>query len=116
MPLQVQEEKNSFKIWLIETLHSINEEDFEKEKPQTEWLMDHNGNIDYHFLGKFEKLSQDIEKLSILLKTPIKLPVINKSYPPIHYSRAYDDEAIALIENYYRSDIELFGYTFEYDK
>ena len=109
-------EKDSFSAWLKNMLPSMEGKPYHKARPQTEWLIDHDGNIDYHFIGRFEKMEEEIKRLSELLETPINLPVINRSYPIIHYSSAYNDETIALVEEHYRSDIKMFNYSFELKK
>jgi hypothetical protein len=81
-------------------------------KSQTEWLIDYSGEICMDFIGRFENLDQDIDKISGLINFTILLPHLRKTDHE-HYSKYYlDQEAKDLVACWCRRDIENFGYSF----
>lgn len=78
---------------------------------QHKFICDENDNLKVKFLGRFESIHQDFKKLQRLLNTDIKLPHKNQS-THTDYHDYYSAKSIKKIENRYKKDIELFGYTF----
>lgn len=81
--------------------------------PQTTWLVNHQGNIDMDFIGRFENLAEDFAEVCERIGHPdISLPHImdgsNRDYRD-HYS----GEGVDLVAHAYREEIDLWGYTFE---
>lgn len=76
-------------------------------------LFDSNGNQRVSFIGNFENLQQDFDiacrKIGL---NKFALPHIHKSSRK-HYSQYYTEEAIDIISEFYKKDIEHFGYKFE---
>ncbi len=74
-----------------------------------------NRQIRMDFVGRFETLHEDFEKLLGCLGVPVgrhfKLPVINR-FPHIDYHEAYTDELRIIVAKRYVEDIEAFGYKF----
>jgi len=103
---------NTFGLWLKSTLNNQYDDPFEKLKPQVEWLKNFDNKIDIDFIGRFENLASDVNKLGEILEMKIGLPHINQSLPIIHYSTAYDDELEELVRIHYKEDIEMFDYSF----
>jgi len=65
------------------------------------------------FIGRFENLEEDFEKVCEHLKLPlIKMPHENKTNHK-HYSEYYDDETKEIVAKLFKKDIEVFGYKFE---
>lgn len=65
------------------------------------------------FIGRFENIDEDYSKVRDALNLPpLKLPHLNKSQHK-HYSRAYDEESIQLVNDIYKKDIAEFNYFFE---
>ena len=66
--------------------------------------------VDY--IGKFENLNEDINSIfkRVGIK-PTKLPVRNNSFR-MKYQNYYTDRTRMLVKQYYKQDIELFGYKF----
>lgn len=112
-------------------------------RPQNEFLYDDAGKCMVDFVGKYENLQTDFDKVCESLNLPqLELPHANKSSlkpvsmswkfnkiaKVVHYniygrylpkfSRFQDyfcDETRALVAELYADDIELFGYAFEDD-
>lgn len=72
-----------------------------------------NGNKFVDFIGRFETLQKDFEKIcdKIEIKRTI-LPHTRKSIHN-HYSEYYNDETRRLVADLYSEDIKNFGYEFE---
>lgn len=79
---------------------------------QTFWLCDSNNNILVDFVGRFEDLDRDFDKVCahIGLRSA-QLELSNKSNHD-HYRNYYTSETAAIVASLYQSDIENFGYTF----
>ena len=66
---------------------------------QTEWLKNTRGRVNLNFIGKFENLQEDFDKLCDKVgKKRVKLLEAKKLNKRPHYSRFYDDESISIIE------------------
>ena len=78
---------------------------------QTYWLKSIDGSINLDFIGRFETLQQDFGKICNDLNiAEIYLPHILKGSNTNHLTH-YDEEAIEIIFDSYREEIELFGFT-----
>jgi len=114
--------------------HALVQDYYRHIIPQWQFLYDENGNQLVDFIGKFENLQADFNKVCQQLNiAEIALPHKNKTLavglkqrllqktkrllPKLdnkkHYSFYYDDESQQFIANYYQKDIELFDYQFE---
>lgn len=79
---------------------------------QYDWISDFKNNIRVDFIGRFEKLQEDFDKVCEIIKIPQQqLPYINKSNRK-HYTEYYDEETKQIVAKKYAKDIEYFGYTF----
>jgi len=68
--------------------------------------------ISVNFIGKFENLQNDFNNLlSKLGSENIQLPHIHKSNRS-RYRTYYSEESKALVEEFYKKDIQEFGYEF----
>jgi len=66
------------------------------------------------FIGRFEKIDQDIDRLSKFLGVPVDLPHKNRSNKKDEeYRDFFDVELRDKVARRYRDDLESFGYTFE---
>jgi len=80
-------------------------------KPQLDFMTIDN-NISVNFIGKFENLQNDFNNLlSKLGSENIQLPHIHKSNRS-RYRTYYSEESKALVEEFYKKDIQEFGYEF----
>lgn len=81
---------------------------------QTEWLKNTRGRVNLDFIGRFENLQQDFDKLCDKIgKERIKLLEAKKLNKRPHYSKFYDDESISIVERLYKDDIKRFNYKYE---
>lgn len=129
-------EKYSFKQFVLEGLPAKDpySDAYRHVMPQSDFIFDKNGQPLVDFIGRFETLQSDFDfvcqRLGIVNS---KLPFKNQSTtrtslrdrikglfsdiqnpPRIHYSSYYDDDSKELVAVQYASDIEAFGYQFEY--
>jgi hypothetical protein len=110
--------------------------------PQTDFLVDNDGEICVDFVGYFENLHEDFTQVAERMGLAVTaLPYRNKNATPkrnpdllgrlgylirlqrykyniyrntrSHYTEYYDSESREFIANIYHRDIENFGYTFE---
>ncbi|MGK5092454.1 sulfotransferase family 2 domain-containing protein [Deltaproteobacteria bacterium TL4] len=79
---------------------------------QKDMLIDQEGKIIVDFIGRYESLTQDFQKVCQKLQLNSALPFINQSAHR-DYKLYYNDETKKMVEEYFKEDIELFGYTFD---
>ena len=84
----------------------------EEKRLQKSFIIDDEGNVIVDFIGRYELLNQDFEKIceKINIK-PIKLPHLNKSERD-NYRSYYNDHTRQLVQKAYIEDIEFFNYEF----
>jgi chondroitin 4-sulfotransferase 11 len=80
--------------------------------PQSDWITDENGTILVNFIGKFENLQGDFDKICERLKRKKTILPHIKSSSRANYREYYDEETAEIVENWFRKDIENFGYKF----
>lgn len=129
----------SFKLFVMNNFPDVTADNYTSSKdyyrhiiPQWKFLYDNDGNCLVDFIGRFEKLQLDFDKVcqqinlanSLLPhknKSLSKLKKIKKTIAQIvtfnrkekkHYSDYYDEETKDFVAKYYAKDIELFGYSF----
>lgn len=83
-------------------------------KSQHYLLSDKKGNLIPDFIGKFESIKRDFEKIckKMGVQKPPELPQINKNNPEKDYRKYYDEETKKMVYERYKRDIEVFGYNF----
>lgn len=74
-------------------------------------LVDSSGDIGVDFVGRFETLERDFERVRQRIAVECELPHL-KGYAHAHYRDYYDDEAREFVRRHWASDIEAFGYEF----
>ncbi|MBW2172233.1 MAG: sulfotransferase family 2 domain-containing protein [Deltaproteobacteria bacterium] len=74
---------------------------------QYKFISNENGDIMVDFLGRFENLEQDLNK--VLNRLGVRMVRISFHRPYYEY---YDDEAIGIVQSMYKRDIDMFGYEF----
>ena len=135
-------QKFDFKTYLFKKLPKDGWSDqYRHIIPQHDFLFDDEGNLLVNFIGKFENLQKDFDKVCRKLGIHgALLPFMNKSlkdmnisknlkYPMKiltnlmrqlkqkkntfkHYTEYYDDESKEFVSDLYRKDIETFKYKF----
>lgn len=78
---------------------------------QVEWLKNDDGKIDIDFIGKFETINKDFEQIKTRIGLEAELPHLNAS-KRAGYQSYYDAETREIVANWFREDIEAFGYQF----
>ncbi len=80
---------------------------------QTDYLKDLDGTILVDFIGKYENLQEDYEEICqrIGIKPP-PLPHKRKAADRTDYRQYYDDVTAQLLGDYFKPDIDEFGYNF----
>ena len=79
-------------------------------RPQCRWITDAVGNLAVDFVGRFERLQDDVNAVCHRLGAPpVELPVLNRSShgPYLNY---YSDETREIVADLSREDIAAFGY------
>jgi len=146
----IEQYQKEFKRFIFDSFPKESADDYTRSQdyyrhviPQWTFLYDENGECLVDYIGKFESLQQDFDKVCQQLVIPqtmlphknitevaskgvsgLKNKVIkhlvnalpfNHYFSPVkkHYSTYYDDESLAFVADYYQKDIELFNYQFE---
>ena len=81
-------------------------------KFQKDHVTDNDGELIVDFIGRYEKLEQDFDNICHLLNITALLPP-SKNMVKRDYRLFYTKKSEKIIEEYFRQDIELFGYTFD---
>lgn len=102
---------NSFEEYLEWVVRS--ERPFPKgaAKFQKEILTDRQGLLIVDFVGRYENLANDFAQVCRQLNINADLPRLNSS-PHGEYRAYYTDRTRDMVADYFKPDIELFGYTF----
>lgn len=81
-------------------------------RPQIYWIKSFDRSIKLDYIGRFEKLAEDFQKICKYLSIPyIELPHESKGTGE-DYRQYYDKESIDIISDTYREEIRLFNYSF----
>lgn len=81
-------------------------------KFQKDMLCDSNGQVLADFVGRYENLSADFAYICQRLNLKTCIPHLNQSQHR-DYQSYYDEKTKALVADYFKEDIALFGYEFE---
>ena len=80
-------------------------------KPQHWWICDASFNLKVDFVGRFERMDEDVAVVQARLGMPVaRLPKINVTIRPRTKEDAYTAEMRAIVGEVYRNDFELFSY------
>jgi hypothetical protein len=110
----VRENSNSFEEFIHRCTADVADRDGRKSfcRNQVEYLTDEEGRLIVDFVGRYESLHQDTERLFTRLGLAgVKLPHVNPSNHR-HYSTYYSDDLAEVVRHRYARDIETFGYEF----
>ena len=78
---------------------------------QYKFVCNREDEIIVDFIGKFESLNSDFNKLCKIVNMNLALPHKNKSVHA-HYRSYYNNKTKSMVYKRYKKDIELFKYTF----
>jgi len=80
---------------------------------QHDYLIDRNRKLQCDFLGRFENLAEDYNKLRDFLGIDlVELPSKNISLKKGSYQDYYNDETKEFVAQHWKKDIDVFGYEF----
>lgn len=104
------ERVKSFRNFDKFVVESINQ----KRAQQINAITDENGKFLVDFVGRYETLVEDIHTVCRILNISKKtaFPYLNQSRHR-DYRAYYSEETKRMVEEYFKDDIRLFGYTFE---
>ena len=104
----------SFKDWCNEVYVNRNHFYYDKPKmfqPQICWIVDYDEVVNVDYILRFESLEKDFQNLAKEMGLEVKLKHLNSTNRD-HYRRYYDEETKELISNWYKNDVNVFGYSF----
>lgn len=111
----VHENSHSFEEFIRNCNAEIQDIDGRKSfwRNQVDYVADENGTLLVDFVGRYETLSADVERLFGLLGMDgVQLPHVNASTHH-HYSAYYTDELAEIVSHRYARDVKAFNYKFE---
>lgn len=80
-------------------------------RPQRDWLIDQKGQLLVDFLGRFETIEADADRLAEMLGFRAnQMPRLNLGRHAPYYD-LYDADTQAIVARAYRKDFEIFGYS-----
>ena len=79
---------------------------------QRDFIYSPDGRVLVDFVGRFERIEEDFQKVCTELGVCVPLPRenVSRSAP---YQNYYDADSIELVKTTFKADIEQFGYQFE---
>jgi len=82
---------------------------------QTDLILDHRENLKMDFIGRFERLQEDFDKVKVKIgRAKATLPKKNLGdYNRNDWQENYDQDTKRLVGEYYARDIELLQYNFD---
>lgn len=80
-------------------------------EPQSQFLEDREGTLALDFIGRYERLEEDFERVCQRFGVRASLAHVNPS-DHVHYSQYYDTELRELVADFYSKDLQNFGYSF----
>ncbi|HHP7229673.1 MAG TPA: sulfotransferase family 2 domain-containing protein [Xenococcaceae cyanobacterium] len=80
-------------------------------RPQNEWLLNDQNEIDIDLIGKFENLVSDFAIIADKIGCDPHLPKINRT-KKVDYKQFYNAETKEIVAKWFQKDLELFDYKF----
>ncbi|WP_178983472.1 sulfotransferase family 2 domain-containing protein [Winogradskyella helgolandensis] len=103
-------EFNSFEDFVLNWVNTKNTHLYFHFIPQYEFVIDANGDIGLDFMGKFETLKSDYEKLIDRFPGIKSLPELNINNSKGDYTEYYTKEMAEIVYNVYKMDFDTFNY------
>lgn len=83
-------------------------------RPQHEFLGMRGSRLEVDYVGYFENLQEDYDRICKIIGGGAALSAVNQSRNRIvDYRSHYDHRTRAIVESVYREDIQMFGYSFD---
>ena len=80
-------------------------------QPQVEWLKDTDGVVSMDYIIRFESINEGFEQVCDAIGLDVELPHLNAS-KRVDYRSYYNAETRAIVAQWFREDIQAFGYEF----
>ncbi|MEQ8573004.1 sulfotransferase family 2 domain-containing protein [Fulvivirga sp.] len=84
---------------------------FNNNRGLSSWFTDESGNLLVDYVGRFENFSDEFQYFCQQIGVKATLPHLNQSKFN-DYRKFYTDELAVLVEQYFKLDIETYGYKF----
>lgn len=114
---QIQNKDITFKDWCIKAYLEGDASaisDPRRFRTQKAWVADDNGVVNLHQVIRFENIQEGFNLLCDNLgRKRAQLPHINKTERSRDYRLYYDNETFDIIEQYFKEDLEYWGYSFD---
>jgi hypothetical protein len=98
-----------------DTIHETNEGEFPYPKSiafnQLDYITTQEGRMAMDFIGRFENLEDDFDRICDRIGMKLKLPHSN-AFERRHYREYYTSEDVLKVKSMYRRDLEYFKYEF----
>lgn len=79
--------------------------------PLKKWVVDENNDVIVDFIGRFEHIDRDFDKICKKLNIENRLKKTNSSvHPP--YRECYTERTKAMVREIYQEDLDCFAYNF----
>jgi hypothetical protein len=95
----------------VEPVGLFNSEHNSQFNDQASWIVGRDGRWLVDFVGRYERLSEDFERICRILGIRTRLPHRNRA-DRSHYREYYTPRTVEIVRRKYARDIELFGYDF----
>lgn len=103
-----------FREWVAKTYGSQDPVYFDNPKmfmPQSDWISDSEGNIIVDYVCRFENLKRDFDHVCGQIGKKVSIPHLKASDRGT-YRDYYDENTREIVANWFKKDIENFGYHF----
>ena len=80
-------------------------------RQQMDWLTDNNEKLNIDFIGRFENITEDFEKVSYIIGANSSIRHLNKTETK-HYKEAYNQKSKELINKAFSKDIDYWDFKY----
>jgi len=84
-------------------------------RSQLYWLKSFDGSIPMDYIGRFESLKEDSQEIFDRLGLKGQTLPHKIKGQKVDFREFYDEESIALVGNFYKEEIDMFGYSYHGD-
>lgn len=102
---------DDFNVFVQEWLNKENIQSYHHFKPQIDYISDIHNKVSLDFIGRFENLESDFNKVASKLNIQAKLTRVN-STPRGSYRKFYNDKTAEIVGDIYKEDIQMLGYEY----
>jgi chondroitin 4-sulfotransferase 11 len=80
--------------------------------PQLDWICDPSGQVIVNFVGRFERIDEDFQRVCAKIRVRAQLPHV-KGTDRSDYRAMYSPESADIVARWFAKDIARFEYTFD---